>query len=92
VLGQRWIAARDQPLVWIVRVREGDQVALVEQVELQLPALGELGDGAALQRRDPVDALKPETQASCQRLALVALATGLLFATGFFGVDFLAIS
>jgi len=32
-----------------------------------------------------------ETPASCQRLALVALATGLLFATGFFGVDFLAI-
>ena len=29
--------------------------------------------------------------APCQRLAFIALATGLLFATGFFGVAFLAI-
>ena len=57
-LGERGIAARDQPLAGIVRVREADQIALVEQVELEMPTVGELGDGAVLQRRDPVDAIQ----------------------------------
>jgi hypothetical protein len=52
------VAAGDQPLAGEVLVREGNQVSLVEQVELQGTAVGQLADRPALQRRDPIDAVQ----------------------------------
>ena len=57
-LGERGIAAGHQPLAWIVVVRQAQQIALVEQIELQVTGVREPGDRAALQRRDPVDAVQ----------------------------------
>ncbi len=37
---------------------KADQIALVEQVELQVTGIRKLGDGAALECRDPVDAVE----------------------------------
>jgi hypothetical protein len=38
-------------------MRRADEITLIEQIKLRVPGIGELGD-AALQRRDPVDAVQ----------------------------------
>ena len=39
-------------------MRRADEITLIEQIKLQVPGIGEVGDGAAFQRRDPVDAVQ----------------------------------
>ena len=51
------VAAGHQPFAGIILAGEADEIALVEQIGLQLPGIGEPGDGAALERGDPVHAL-----------------------------------
>jgi len=55
-LGQLGVAARHQPLARVLGRSELDQVALVEQPQLQLPLLDQRADRRVLQRRDPADA------------------------------------
>ena len=57
-LRQLRIAAGDEPLARIVRVRELEEIALIEEPELQHLALHQGADLAALERGDPGQALK----------------------------------
>jgi len=56
-LGQLRIAARHQALARIVRRAQFEQVALIEQVELQLPLFDQRADRGTPQCGDPAHAL-----------------------------------
>jgi hypothetical protein len=56
-LGEFRIATGHQALARIVRRIQFEQIALIEQVQLQLPLLNKRADRYALERRDPGDAL-----------------------------------
>src|SRR5262249_10632120 len=52
-LGQLGIAAGDQPLAGIIGMRELEQIALVEQSQLQAAGLDQQVNLCAFERRDP---------------------------------------
>jgi hypothetical protein len=61
LLGQRRVAAHDQPLAGIIRARDLRQIALVEPRQLQGPARGRQPlNGRGAQRGDPVEAGRPQ--------------------------------
>ena len=56
-LGQLRIAAGNQPFARIIGMRHLEQVAIVEQIGLQRLVFDQGADRAALECRDPVDAI-----------------------------------
>src|SRR5712692_6453461 len=55
--GQLRVAARHESFAGKIRMRDFEQVALVEQTELEVPPVDELSNGAGPESGNPIDAL-----------------------------------